>query len=69
MAGFRCTSFTPNTLASRYKAKDVLPKESTTHPEYSVRCMTCGEEYVGETLRALSVCRKKHKDAIHSGHS
>ena len=73
MAGVRGAFFAPNTLASLYNAKDVLlkesVKESTTHTVYSVRCMPCGEEDVGKTLRALSFRRKEHKGTIRSGHS
>ena len=29
---------------------------------------TCSEEYVGETLRTVSVLRKEHSDAIHLVH-
>ena len=69
MAGVRGAFFAPNTLASLYKAKDALLKDPTAHTVYSARYMTCSEEYVGDTLHALSVLRKEHKDAIRSGHS
>ena len=46
MAGARCVCYTPNRLASLYRTKDALPKESTTHAVYSVKCPTCREEYV-----------------------
>ena len=67
-AGIRCVFYTPNTLQSLYCAKDPLPKESTTHAVYSVKCKTCKGEYVGETKRALGVRKKEHSDAIRLGH-
>ena len=56
--------YTPRTLQSLYCAKDPLPKESSTHVVYSMKCKTCKDEYVGETKRALSVRKKEHSDAI-----
>ena len=66
-AGVRCVFYTPRTLQSLYCAKDSLPKESSTHVIYSVKCKICKDEYVGETKRALSVRKKKHRDAIRLG--
>ena len=66
-AGVRCVFYTPRTLQSLYCAKDLLPKESSTHVVYSVKCKTCKDEYVGETKRALSVRKKEHSDAIRLG--
>ena len=40
---------------------------STTCAIYSMKWKTCSEEYVGETLRAVSVLRKEHSDAIRLG--
>ena len=54
-------------LQSLYCAKDPLPKESSTHVIYSVKCKTCKDEYVGETKRALSLRKKEHSDAIRRG--
>ena len=34
---------------------------------YSVKCGTCGVEYIGETQRALGVRMKEHYDAIRLG--
>ena len=34
---------------------------------YSVKCGTCGVEYIGETQRALGVRKKEHYDAIRLG--
>ena len=34
---------------------------------YSVKCGTCGGEYIGETQRALEVRKKEHCDAIRLG--
>ena len=65
-AGIRCVFYTPNTLQS-YCAKDPIPKESTTHAVYSVKCKTCKDEYVGETKHALGVRKKEHSDAIRLG--
>ena len=47
--------------------KDKLPPELTTHIIYSVKCKTCGDEYVGETLGALTVRAKEHQDAVRLG--
>ena len=63
-AGVCCVFYTPCTLLSLYFAKDPLPKESSTHVVYSVKCKTCKDEYVGETKRALNVRKKEHSDAI-----
>ena len=52
-----------------YSGKDQLPVESVTHAVYTIRCKTCEEEYVGETLRAVSVRCKEHRDAIRLGHT
>ena len=35
-----------------------------THAVYSVRCKMCQVRYVGEILRAVSVCCKEHQEAI-----
>ena len=50
-----------------YCAKDPLPKESSTHVVYAVKCETCKDEDVGETKRALSVRKKEHSDGIRLG--
>ena len=56
-----------NTLRSVYSAKDRLPKDAQTHCIYSLKCGTCEEEYVGETLRAIGVRAKEHRDAVSTG--
>ena len=68
VAGVRCAFHLPNTLKSLYTAKDPLPIGSTTCTVYSVKCKTCSEEYVGETLCAVSVRRKENSDANRLGH-
>ena len=68
VAGVRCSFYAPKTLKSLYTAKDPLPIGSTTCTVYSVKCKTCSEEYVGETLCTVSVRRKEHSDAIRLGH-
>ena len=45
--------YTPNTLQSMYCAKDPIPKESTTHAVYSVKCKTCKDEYVLDMAKAF----------------
>ena len=60
---------TPNTTKRLYSTKDRLPVESVTYAVYSLGCKTCKEEYIGETLRAVSVCCKEHRDAIWLGHT
>ena len=67
-AGIRCVFYAPSTLRDLYQVKDTLPTDATTHCVYTVECKTCGEEYVGETQRALRVREKEHKDAIRLGH-
>ena len=66
-AGVKCTFRTANTLRSVYSAKDRLPKDTQTHCIYSLKCGTCEDEYVGETLRAIGVRAKEHKDAVSTG--
>ena len=66
--GVRCAFYTPSTLRDLYQAKDKLPYDTKTHSVYSVKCKTCGEEYIGETQRALCVRMKEHRDAIRLGH-
>ena len=63
-AGIRCTFFAPDSARGLYSVKDRLPMENSTHVVYLIKCKTCNSEYVGETMRALSVCRKEHKDAV-----
>ena len=68
-AGVRCAFFTPGKTRPLHCVKDKLPLELTTHSINSVKCNTCarGEEYVGETLRALNVRAKEHQDAVRLG--
>ena len=66
-AGVRCAFFTPSTTRPLHCVKDKLPLELTTHSIYSVKCNTCGDEYVGETLRALNVRAKEPQDAVRLG--
>ena len=66
-AGVKCTFRTANTLRSVYSAKDRLPKDTQTHCIYSLKCGTCEDEYVGETLRAIGVRAKEHRDAVSIG--
>ena len=40
-----------------------------TNAIYLVKCKTCDEEYGGETLRALQVRAKEHRDAIRLGNT
>ena len=55
------------TLRGLYSAKDKLPKEKMRNVVYSVKCRTCGGEYIGETQRALEVRKKEHCDALRLG--
>ena len=66
-AGVKCTFRTANTLRSVYLAKDRLPKDTQTHCIFSLKCGTCEDEYVGETLRAIGVRAKEHRDAVLTG--
>ena len=63
----RCAFTMPSTLSFLYNAKDRLTEEYQTHAVYSVKCRTCTQEYVGETMRTLGVRKKEHKDAIRLG--
>ena len=61
--GVRCVFSTPNLTRRLYSTKDRLPVESATHAVYYLSCKTCKEEYIGETLRAVKVRCKEHRDA------
>ena len=67
-ADIRCTFFSPNSTQQLYAVKDRLPTDHSTHVVYSIKCNTCEEEYVGETMRALHVRCKEHRDAIRLDH-
>ena len=60
-AGIKCSFYQPQTLGGLYNVKDRLPSRDVV---YSVKCETCQDEYVGETMRALEVRSKEHRDAI-----
>ena len=64
-ADVRCILSTPNTTRMLYSAKNQLPVENVTHAVYAIRCKTC--EYVGETLRAVSVRCKEQRDMFIAG--
>ena len=64
-ADARCVFSTPNTTRTLCSAKDHLPVENVTHAVYAIRCKTC--EYVGETLRAVSVRCKEQRDMFIAG--
>ena len=68
-AGVRCAFFAPSTTRPLYSVKDKLPHDLTTNAIYSIKCKTCDDEYVGETLRALQVRAKEHRDAIRLGNT
>ena len=65
--GIRCAFAAPNTLKPLCAVKDRLPKEATTHAVYSIKCKSCGGEYVGEMLRQVGVWKKEHTDAVRMG--
>ena len=67
-ADIRCTFFSPNSTQQLYSVKDRLPIDHSTHVVYAIKCGTCDEEYVGETLRALHVRCREHRDAIRLDH-
>ena len=62
-----CPLYAELSTRSLHFVKDKLPLELTTHSIYSVKCNTCGDEYVGETLCVLNVRAKEHRDAVHLG--
>ena len=63
-ANIRCTFTAPNTLQKLHNVKDSLPLCSATHAIYSIKCKTCDEEYIGESMRSLDTRCKEHRDAI-----
>ena len=67
-AGIRCSFYQPQTLNGLYSVKDRLPSGTQRDVVYSVKCETCQDEYVGETMRALEVRMNEHRDAIRRNH-
>ena len=67
-AGIRCSFYQPQTLNGLYNVKDRLPSGTQRDVVYSVKCKTCQDEYAGETMRALEVRTKEHRDAIRLNH-
>ena len=67
-AGIKCLFYQPQTLGGLYNVKDRLPSGTQRDYVYSVKCETCQDEYVGETMRALEVRSKEHRDAIRLDH-
>ena len=63
-ANIRRTFTAPNTLQKLHNVKDSLPLCSATHAIYSIKCKTCDEEYIGESMRSLDTRCKEHRDAI-----
>ena len=51
----------------RVLSKRSSAKDTQTHCIYSLKCGTCEYEYVGETLRAIGVRAKEHRDAVSTG--
>ena len=68
-AGIKCSFYQLQTLRYLYNVKDRLPS-GTQRDVYSVKCETCQDEHVGETMssRALEVQSKEHWDAIRLNH-
>ena len=60
--------YQPQTLGGLYNVNDRLPRGTQTDVVYSLKCETCQDEYVGETMRALEVRSKEHRDAIRLNH-
>ena len=67
-AGIKCSLYQPQTLGGLYSVKDRLPSGTQRDVVYSVKCETCQDEYVGETMRALEVRSKEHRDAFRLNH-
>ena len=67
-AGIRCSFYQPQTLNGLYNVGDRLPSGTQRDVVYSVKCETCQDEYVGETMRALEARTKEHRDAIRLNH-
>ena len=66
--GIRCSFYQPKSLNGLYNVKDRLPSGTQRDVVYSVKCETCQDEYMGETMRALEVRTKEHRDAIRLNH-
>ena len=67
-AGGRCAFFARSSTMPLYSVKDKLPHDlPPTNAIYSIKRKTCDDEYVGETLRALQVRAKEHRDATRLG--
>ena len=63
-AGIKCsTNPRPSVVV-----KDTLPSGTQSDVVYSVKCETCQDEYVGETMSALEVRSKEHLDAFRLNH-
>ena len=60
-------TFRPS-LSGLYNVKARLPSGTQRDDVYSVKCETCQDEYVGETMRALEVRSKENRDAIRLKH-
>ena len=67
-AGINCLFYQPHTLGGLYNVKNRLQSGTQGDVVYSVKCETCQAKYVGETMRALEVRSKEHRDAIRLNH-
>ena len=67
-ANIRCTFTAPNTLQKLHNVKDSLPLCSATHAIYSIKCKTCDEECIGESMRSLDT-RCKNTEMQFDWHS
>ena len=67
-AGIELSFYQPQTLGGLYNVKDRLPSGTQRDVVCSVKCETCQDEYVWETMRALEVRSKEHRDTIRLFH-
>ena len=64
----RCTFTAPNALQKLHNVRDSLPLCSATHAIYSIKCKTCDEEHIGESMRSLDT-RWKNTEMQFDWHS
>ena len=67
-AGMICSFYQPQTLGGLYNVTDRLLSGTQTDVVYLVKCKTFQDEYVGETMRALEVRAKEHREEIRLTH-
>ena len=49
-------------IGNLFGFKDKPPDSSKSNVVYSIKCETCGKEYIGKTCRQLQVREEEHKN-------